>query len=267
MKAYIAAGKLDSCAEGETELVIFFFFTPLYNTPTMSKSGWILMSECVRVCVQWNKKSCLSSTLLTVVWRQVEQKNSNLGLQHIPVARLLSHCRSDSSDQNSSSKIVSAPLLQVKETGKQREADSSEQMGNKLRISEENMNETAVWKYEHLCECVSVGVRSAYCRANHYQWHSGTWSLLFRQEAETRWWEMSGNQAAQKVPVGHSEKKKEWGMLSQSRCSWTLWGAIFSPVYCIHVKEKLNEWMSKCRKAGIKLNGFARISVANFKSE
>lgn len=204
MKAYIAAGKLDSCAEGETELVIFFVQYAHYVQIRLN----INVRVCARVCAEWNKKSCLSSTLLTVVWRQVEQKNSNLGLQHIPVARLLSHCRSDSSDQNSSSKIVSAPLLQVKETGKQREADSSEQMGNKLRISEENMNETAVWKYEHLCECVSVGVRSAYCRANHYQWHSGTWSLLFRQEAETRWWEMSGNQAAQKVPVGHSEKKK-----------------------------------------------------------
>lgn len=66
------------------------------------------------------------------------------------------------------------------------------------------MNETVVWK----CECVRV-CGSVKCRASHFQWHSGTWSLFFRQEAVTHWWEMSGKQAAQKVPVGHSEKKKK----------------------------------------------------------
>lgn len=63
------------------------------------------------------------------------------------------------------------------------------------------------------------------------------------------------------------EKKKKRGMLSQSRCSWTLWGAIFSPAYCIHVKERqMNEWANS-EKNGTKLNGSAWISVANFKSK
>lgn len=134
MNAQTAAGKPDSCAQGGTELVGFFSASGQYAHYVQ-----IRLNINVWVCVQSNRNSSLSSTVhvcvgdvwtggqldvsvkLTVVCSQLEQKNSNLGLQHIPEAPSASQCGSESTDQQQQQQqhphcaVVS---LKVKETGK-----------------------------------------------------------------------------------------------------------------------------------------------------
>lgn len=194
----------------------------------MSKSGRIL-SMCV--FVQWTKKekklfkfhsafvwvTCQrwwsagwnfvwTTAELTVVCQQTEQNNSNVGLGQIRVAVSFSQSRSESSVKIQQLNPHCA-VVSLKVSGEV--AQSRDLRANGEQITHLARRTWMKRRRGSVSTCVRVGVRSAHCRANYFQWHSGTWSLLLRQEAVTRWWEMSGKQVAQKVPVGHSEEKKK----------------------------------------------------------